>query len=160
KNTTYTLTVTDSVGCTRTATTSLNASPIAVPTLAAGPPDCAGKTTLTATPSGLASYTWFDGSTSIGTTNPLTATLPQDGKDHSITVTATDSAGCSNTSAPTTVHINLPVSVSGSAGTPDCKGNVTLTATASGGAAGFTYQWFDGASSIGTGSPLTVALPQ
>ena len=30
-------------------------------TFAAGTPDCPGKTTLTASPSGLASYTWFDG---------------------------------------------------------------------------------------------------
>ena len=44
------------------------------------------------------------------------------------------------------------------AGTPDCAGKVTLTASASGGAGGFTYQWFDGATPIGTGSPLTVTL--
>ena len=104
KDTTYTLTVTDSLGCTRTATTSLNASPIAAPTLAAGTPDCPGKTTLTASPSGLASYTWFDGTTQIGTGNPLTVTLAPG--DHSSAVKVTSSAGCSNTSGPTAVTVS------------------------------------------------------
>ncbi|MGN6809495.1 MAG: twin-arginine translocation signal domain-containing protein [Thermomicrobiales bacterium] len=156
QNTTYTLTVTDSAGCSRAASTSLNAAPLAKPTFSAGMPDCAGKVTLTAAPSGLASYTWFDGATQIGTGSPLTATLAPG--DHAITVTVTNSAGCSATSDPTSVHINQPVSVSASAGTPDCAGKVTLTASAGGGAGGYSFQWFDGASAIGAGNPLTVTL--
>jgi len=158
QNTKYTLTVTDSKGCKRTATMSLSASPLAAPTIAvtAGPA-CDGTTTLTATPSGLSSYTWFDGTTQIGTGNSRTVKLAPG--DRSITVTVTNSAGCSATSAPITVHVNAAVTASAqvTAG-PDCAGSTTLTATASGGAGGYTFAWFDGATSIGTGNPLTVTL--
>jgi hypothetical protein len=154
--TTYTLTVTDSQGCSRTATKEVTSSQLPAPDFTFTPPNCSGQTTLTATPSGLASYTWFDGATQIGTGNPLTATLGPG--DHSITVTVTNSAGCSATSPAHIIHVNQPVSVSASAGTPSCSGQVTLTASASGGAGGFTFQWFDGGSSIGTSNPLTVTL--
>jgi hypothetical protein len=240
KNTTYTLTAKDKNNCTRTATTSLNASSLAQPSITGGTPDCAGNTTFTATP-GAADYKWsvdggapvdtgstntfttklslgtshtvsvtvansagctasnsamatvnpavtasasagtpncsgnvtltatagggsgsgytfqwFDGGSPIGTGNPLTLTLAPG--DHSITVKVTDSAGCSATSSPITVHINQPVAVSASAGTPDCSGKTTLTASASGGAGGYTFQWFDGGFSIGSGNPLTLTL--
>src|SRR2546421_891445 len=60
---------------------------------------------------------------------------------------------------PYTTLFRTPViSISGAAGKPDCAGNTLLTATAGGGAGGFTFQWFDGANSIGTGSPLNVKL--
>src|SRR5439155_1592211 len=137
--------------------------PVAV-LASAGTVGCDGKVKLTASASGgtgsYPTFEWFDGGSSIGTGSPLTATLVQDGKDNSITVKVTDSAGCSVTSASTSVHVNQPVAVSVSAGTPGCtdpmtgKAPVTLTASASRGAGGYTFEWFDGTTSIGTDNPL------
>jgi hypothetical protein len=157
KNTTYTLTVTDSTGCTRTATFSVIASALAQPTITAGTPDCAGNTTFTAAP-GLADYCWsVDGATCKDTGATNTFTIKLSPGSHLVTVTVANSAGCkaSNTAS---VTVNTPVAVSASAGTPNCSGQVTLTASASGGAGGYTFQWFDGTNPIGTGSPLTVTL--
>ena len=103
KDTTYTLEVKDSLGCKRTATKDVTASPLPAPDFTFTKPDCTGQTTLTATPSGLASYTWFDGATQIGTGNPLTVTLAQDGQDHSITVKVTNSAGQRRAYGPSVV---------------------------------------------------------
>jgi hypothetical protein len=153
QTTIYTLTVTDSQGCSRTATTTLNASPLAKPTLTAGTPDCAGNVTLTASPPDQASYTWFDGATQIGTGNPLTVILAPG--DHSITVTVTNSAGCSATSDAVSVHVNQPVTVTLGKTSAGCDGVVTLTATGGGGNGSYTFN-FTGAS--GTVSANTISL--
>jgi hypothetical protein len=61
QSTTYTLTVTDSLGCSRTASTSLTAAPISVALGVAGNTNCDGKLTFTATVtggSGTNSYTF------------------------------------------------------------------------------------------------------
>jgi hypothetical protein len=109
----------------------------------AGKPDCDGNTTLTATPGGGAggfTYEWFDGGTKIGSTNPLTVKLMPG--SHSITVKATDSNGCSATSAPASATINQPVATSLNTGsTPDCHGNLNFTASATGGTGSYTFAW-------------------
>jgi hypothetical protein len=167
KNTTYTLTVTDTKGCTRMATTSLNASSLSQPTLAAGTPACDGTTTFTASPSGLADYKFtIDSGTAVdnGTNNVYTTKLAL-GQTHSASVTVANSSGCTATSSTINVTVNAAVAVSGATTSgPSCTSSttmtasVTLTASASGGAGGFTFQWFDGSTSIGTSNPLMTTL--
>jgi hypothetical protein len=81
-----------------------------------------------------------------------------DGEFAQYTVTASNGSTECDETAQECFTVNQPVTVSAAAGTPDCEGDVTLTASASGGAGGFTYEWFDGGTSIGTGNPLTVTL--
>ena len=92
----YTVTVTDSNGCSNTSA-QVTVTELALPTVAISGTlsYCAGpgsNTTLTAT-AGLSSYLWSSGET----TQSITATAG------SYTVTGTDSNGCSNTSSSVTV---------------------------------------------------------
>lgn len=90
----YTVTVTDSNGCSNTSA-QVAVSELALPTVAISGTlsYCAGSnTTLTAT-AGLSSYLWSSGET----TQSITATAG------SYTVTGTDANGCSNTSSSVTV---------------------------------------------------------
>ena len=90
----YTVTVTDSNGCSNTSA-QVSVTELALPTVAISGTlsYCAGSnTTLTAT-AGLNTYLWSSGET----TQSITATAG------SYTVTGTDSNGCSNTSSSVTV---------------------------------------------------------
>ena len=90
----YTVTVTDSNGCTNTSA-QVTVTELALPTVAISGTlsYCAGSnTTLTAT-DGLSSYLWSSGET----TQSITATAG------SYTVTGTDANGCSTTSSSVTV---------------------------------------------------------
>ena len=90
----YTVTVTDSNGCSNTSA-QVTVTELALPTVAISGTlsYCAGSnTTLTAT-AGLSSYLWSSGET----TQSITATAG------SYTVTGTDSNGCSTTSSSVTV---------------------------------------------------------
>jgi hypothetical protein len=90
----YTVTVTDSNGCSNTSA-QVSVTELALPTVAISGTlsYCAGSnTTLTAT-AGLSSYLWSSGET----TQSITATAG------SYTVTGTDANGCSNTSSSVTV---------------------------------------------------------
>ena len=90
----YTVTVTDSNGCSNTSA-QVTVSELSLPTVAISGTlsYCAGSnTTLTAT-AGLSSYLWSSGET----TQSITATAG------SYTVTGTDANGCSNTSSSVTV---------------------------------------------------------
>ncbi len=92
----YTVTVTDSNGCSNTSA-QVSVTELALPNVAISGTlsYCAGpgsNTTLTAT-AGLSSYLWSSGET----TQSITATAG------SYTVTGTDSNGCSNTSSSVTV---------------------------------------------------------
>jgi hypothetical protein len=90
----YTVTVTDSNGCSNTSA-QVTVTELALPTVAISGTlsYCAGSnTTLTAT-AGLSSYLWSSGET----TQSITATAG------SYTVTGTDANGCSNTSSSVTV---------------------------------------------------------
>jgi hypothetical protein len=160
------ITVKATDGACSTTSTGFNVhvnQPVAVSGSVSSAADCAGNVTLMATASGgtgtFSSYQWSEGMASLGTGNSLTVKLAPG--DHTITVTATDNStpGCSHTSDPFIVHVNQPVSASAAAGTPDCSGQVTLTATPGGGTGTFSsYQWFDGGTPLATGVSPTVTL--
>ncbi|HEV8632806.1 MAG TPA: twin-arginine translocation signal domain-containing protein [Chloroflexota bacterium] len=106
QNTTYTLTVTDSTGCQRTASTSLQASPITVALSVSGSDNCSGQLTFTATVTGgggTPSFTFkVDGvAKQSGSSNTFSYGPVLDGACHTVSVDAS-SGGC-NGSASTTV---------------------------------------------------------
>ncbi len=131
----YTVTVTNASGCSRTSSptvVTVNASPAAV--IAAGGPTtfCAGGS-LTMTASSGSSYLWSNGPT----TQVISATT-----SGNYSVTVTDANGCSATSAPlpVTVNPNPAATLAASGPITFCAGgSVTLTASS-----GSSYFWSNG----------------
>lgn len=134
----HTATVTDSKGCTATASVNITSPPDMTVTINSSDPNCNGQcngaasTTVTG---GTPNYTlsWSNGVT--GNVNPNLC-------DGSYTLTATDSRGCVKTGvavimappALTLTPVNGTVSCSGM-----CDGNVSVVAT--GGTPGYVYSW-------------------
>lgn len=147
QTTSFTGTVTDSSSpsCAQQSNTvTLNVTPLATPTLSLTGPNCAGSVTLTASPAGLANYTFKEGATVLlsGTSNVLTQTFAAG--SHSVTVTARNSAGCEATSAPVNFTVNPPVTLAmGNPTQADCTGVLTFTATAGGGTGTYTFTFKD-----------------
>ncbi|MBK9462984.1 MAG: SprB repeat-containing protein, partial [Sphingobacteriales bacterium] len=138
----YTVTVTDSQGCSTTTNVTLT-QPTPVTASATGTnPLCNGATngsaTVTAsggTPAGY-TYAWSNGQTAITATNLAAGTY---------TVTVTDSQGCSKTTTVTVIQpTNLTASATGV--NPSCNGDTSgsAVATASGGTPPLTYLWNNG----------------
>jgi len=135
----YFVTVTNAAGCSSVSNEiTVNATPAFVPTITAASPTtvCDGAfSTLVASPG--ASYVWSNGATTQGVNV---------GVNGPITVTVTNSLGCTGTSAPITVTV-LPVpttTITASGPTTFCEGgSVTLTA---GGAN--TYIWANNSTAL------------
>ncbi len=119
---TYTLTVTDSNGCTASNTTSVtvNAKPTA--SASSNSPVCEGATIqLTGGPGGLTTYNWTGpGGFTSSAQNPTRpdATLAMAGN---YTLTVTNSNGCT-ASNTTSVTVNAKPTVSASSNSPVCEG--------------------------------------
>ncbi|MDR0695079.1 MAG: hypothetical protein LBF81_07260, partial [Prevotellaceae bacterium] len=164
-NTTYTVTITNSNGCTLTS----NAAVVTVnpdPTVAITPDNksiCYNTSpgTLTAAPSGGAgstySYQWQDGTGNISgatasTYNPgaLTATT-----QYRVVVTQTAS-GCAGTSTARTITVYPELNPGTVTGAPTiCEGGTPSTidpGEATGGSGTYTYQWYRNAYSLGAGT--------
>lgn len=97
-STVYTLTITDKNGCFRTATATVTTTPISVTLDVSGNTGCtdASAVVFTATPSGLANYVFkVDGvSKQSGTGNTYTYPAHADNACHTVSVTVTNSGGC------------------------------------------------------------------
>jgi len=91
--TTFTVTGTDSNGCTNTASQSITVNALPTVEITGTLTYCAGATTTLTATAGLSSYLWSTGET----TESIVVTAG------SYTVTGTDSNGCSATSSPATV---------------------------------------------------------
>ena len=120
---TYTVTATNSAGCSGTATGSITVNPLPVVTLSSVT-ICVGQTaSLTAT-AGFANYSFSTGLTRVGTTNIASGTATG-----TYSVTAISSAGCSGTAVGSITVNPLPVVTLSSA--TICAGQTaSLTATA------------------------------
>jgi gliding motility-associated-like protein len=134
----YSVVVTTAAGCSAIATAvpvTVNALPLAAISSLGSTTFCqGGSVILLATPG--TSYLW-SGNNATTQTNTISTT-------GSYTVTVTNAAGCTATSAPVTVIVNpLPIAtISASGPTTFCQGgNVILTA---GPATGVTYLWSNG----------------
>jgi len=146
----YKVAVTNSFGCSATSpvtTVTVNPVPTATITPAGATTFCAGGNVLLNANTGAGlTYQWQNGAGNIAgaTGSSYTAALSDNYK-----VVVTNSFACNATSAATGVTVNpSPAATITPAGpTTFCAGgNVTLNATAG---AGLTYQWQNGAGSIG-----------
>jgi uncharacterized repeat protein (TIGR01451 family) len=128
---TYTVTVTNSNGCTATATQAVTVNPLPTASISGTSIICNGSsTTLTATGGG--TYLWSTGATTAAITVSPTANI-------TYTVTVTNSSNCTATASQAVTVNPLPTaSITGTA--IICNGSsTTLTAVGSG-----TYAWSTG----------------
>ncbi len=136
----YTVTVTDSEGCTSTASTTVNDSSSPNVTTSTSATSCGEDNgTATATASSGTSpytYTWSNGSTSAMLNN-----LPAG----DYTVTVTDAVGCTATSTATISDSSNNSASASSTPTTCGEDNGTASASAMGGTAPYTYLWSNGA---------------
>jgi hypothetical protein len=151
-NSTYTVTGTDSVGCTNTATATIGVLALPNVTASGSVTLCRGNSTVV-TASGALTYSWTPttglGGISTGdsvTASPVVTTV--------YTVTGTDSSGCRSTDT-VTVFINARPNVTVSGNDTICPGSsTTLTAT---GAA--SYSWSPSIGLSSTASASVSATP-
>jgi hypothetical protein len=89
-------------------------------------------------------YSWSDGTSNIGTTNPLTVTLSS-ATTYTAVLTA---AGCQVTSAPLTITTNPVPTAPTAANSTQCGAGIpTASVTSTAGVAGSgTFYWYDAAS--------------
>jgi uncharacterized repeat protein (TIGR01451 family) len=130
-----TVDITDANGCSASGNATVAIGTFTPTITPSGPTTFCSGGSVTLTASAGTSYAWSNGQTtqSIVVSGPGT-----------FTVTVTNGAGCSGTSAPTTVTVTNPPSpaIAASGPTTFCApGSVTLTASPSGG----SYLWSNGA---------------
>ncbi|KAA3623509.1 MAG: hypothetical protein DWQ02_24430, partial [Bacteroidetes bacterium] len=150
-STTYGVTVQDANGCTASTTVTVTVHPNPTVSISKTDATC-GDDNGTATASGSGgtapySYTWSDG---LGTGATKTGLSPG-----TYTVTVEDANGCTGTGSVTINNIAGP-GISASAQPEEiCLGeNSSLTATATGGTAPYTYTWDN---NLGTGATKMVS---
>jgi hypothetical protein len=148
---TYTLTVTDTNGCTATSAPVTVTAPVA-PVISGTTAFCNGDSATLTTTIPYVSYSWSTGSTNdsitVGTSGPFT-------------VTCVDINGCTITSAPFSVSpFNYLLLASGVI--PFCSNDSILLTAAGTPAAGASYSWSNGdntaSSYVSNGGPVTVTL--
>ncbi|HUX97097.1 MAG TPA: gliding motility-associated C-terminal domain-containing protein, partial [Bacteroidales bacterium] len=130
---------------------------------------CEGTTvTYTATPVNggtIPSYQWYNGATAVGTDNPVFSYLPADGDIITVVLSSGEicQSGSPATSNAITMTVNppLPVSVTVAEDANNvCEGTtVTFTATPVNGGTTPSYQWYNGATAVGSGSPAYSYVP-
>ena len=140
----YTVTLTDSFGCTNTSSTTVSQPTNIVLTVNSTDETCQGNNNGTATASatgGMPGYTysWSNGATGSTITNLALGTY---------SVTATDANGCTKVGS-TTVNPGGNLSVNATGINVSCNGGNDGSASAStnGGSAPYTYAWSNGGNS-------------
>lgn len=162
--TTYTVTATNSFGCTASASTTVvvnNPLPVSVSIAASATTICAGTSvTFTATPTNggaTPAYQWRVNGSPVGTNSPTFTTSSLSNNDV-VTVVLTSSLTCvtgnpaTSNSVMMTVNpiLNASVSIVASATTICAGTSVTFTATPTNGGATPVYQWRVNGNPVGT----------
>jgi len=145
----YTLTVTDSAGCTSKAIATVIQPALVVTTLSASPATiCYGGTpsTLTANSTGGNGqyvYSWAPTANLNDSTGPSVAASPTATTIY--TVTSSDTNKCPASQVTVTVTVDPQLSVTTGTPVAACPGkSITLSAKASGGNGNYTYTWQPG----------------
>ncbi|MEI6576284.1 MAG: M6 family metalloprotease domain-containing protein, partial [Bacteroidota bacterium] len=154
---------TDNPATSNTLTMTVNSNlPVSVGIAASANPVCSGNSvTYTATPVNAGAtpvYQWYLGATPVGSNSATYSYSPSNGDQLHVVLTSnavcpTDNPATSNT-LTMTVNSNLPVSVGiAASANPVCSGtSVTYTATPVNGGATPVYQWYLGATPVGSNS--------
>jgi large repetitive protein len=142
---TYTVTVTDAMGCVATATISLTSYPSMNLTATATPSSICpgGSSQLMASASGAVAYSWSPAVNLSSTTTPNPVSTPTTTTTY--TVMATDAAGCVETNTVTVVVtqlLTLTPTVNNATCFGLCNGDASVTVT--GGTAPYSYVWSPG----------------
>jgi len=142
----YTVTVKDDNGCTKSTSLTLSNPSLPPVSLTNNGPVCAGANAVLTASTGLASYSFSGPGTISNTPGDNTATVAPLADSSVYSVTITDGNGCPNTASTVVRTIALsPVSVSISAypGTDICSGTrVRFTATPVNGGTSPSYSWY------------------
>jgi gliding motility-associated-like protein len=144
-------------------------APAGVTIVADANPVCNGTSVnFTATPVNggtTPAYQWYNGATAVGTNSATYTYVPANGDVITVVLTSSESCATGNpaTSAGVTMTVNplLPVSVAIAADVnPICNGStVTFTATPTNGGATPSYQWYNGATTVGANTPTYAYVP-
>lgn len=153
----YTLTVTDTRSCSTTATVTITQPTILSATTNVVNETCSysNNGTATAVPTGgTAPYTYLwqsGGQTTIAVNSLASGTY---------TVTVTDARGCNTTAFAVITEPALLTSTFGSQTNVSCLGgaNGSVTATGTGGTAGYTYNWMPGNINNATANGLAAGI--
>ncbi|MBI2967724.1 MAG: choice-of-anchor L domain-containing protein [Bacteroidetes bacterium] len=135
----YTVTVTDSKGCTQTFTDTINSPPPIVPVTSSTPATCGmadgSVSVITTGGTGTYSYLWVPGNATLQTVTGLAAGV--------YLVTVTDGNGCTGTSVAVITNPGAPVLNISAQTDVTCYGSAdgTATVSASGGNPPFTIVW-------------------
>ncbi len=155
---TYTVTVTGANGCSSTASSIVTqniSAPVAgiLNNSTTTVLSCA-QTSISVTANGGATYSWSNGSATLGSAAALTITSPG-----TYTVTATAANGCTDTEVITiTQNIAVPTAAitNNSNTTVLTCSQTSISLTASG---GVSYSWSNGTSVVGTAAALSITSP-
>jgi gliding motility-associated-like protein len=132
---TYTVTITDGLGCTATSSFTVNVNPLPTPGIISNSPVCAGQT-ITLQGSGGTGYSWSGPNSFSSLIQNPTVPNAQAVNAGTYTVTVTDANSCTATTTATVVVNPLPTPVAGS-NSPVCIGQ-TINLNAGG---GVSYSW-------------------
>ena len=147
----YTVTGTDSNGCTDTKITSIAVNPL--PTITVNSPSiCVGQQTATLTANGALTYSWIPGTGLSSTLGTVVTGTP--GSTTNYTVAGIDINGCINGTITTIVVNPLPTITVNSASI--CIGQQTATLTANGAT---TYSWIPGTNLNTTTGAVVTGTP-
>ena len=148
---TFTVNITDAVGCTSSGNVTIS-EPAAIVVAASATDNCMGESTASATATatggaGSFTYTWDD----LLTQSTATATGLSSGP---YTVTVEDGSGCIQTAAATVNSLVLPIISAGPDETIALGGSVSVTASG-----GLFYNWTPSTGLSCTSCQTTVATP-
>ena len=143
---TYTVTVTDSVGCSGSTSVIINEPTVVSSTTSANDARCFGDSTGTASAFGAGGVPGYTYLWSNGGTGSTVANLPAG----TYSVVVTDSNGCTHTDSATVAEPQ-PLVLSSVIVSPSCNGNSdgSITMVPTGGTPGYSYLWNTGATSQG-----------
>jgi len=144
----YAVTVTNADGCSATSSAiAITTSNISTPNITASGSTsiCSGSSVTLSVPTGYASYSWSDGST----TNSISPT-----NSGNYTVTVTNADGCSTTTTATAVTVNTPPTATiTSTGTGAICAGASETLSANSGMS--SYQWYANGTAISGATSAT-----